>query len=53
MLDFLKEEGVSPTLIRELSEFRASYDVPEEARRRLSPPRYFYYGPDLWREFDS
>ena len=50
MLDFLKEEGVSPTLIRELSEFRASYDVPEEARRRLSPPRYFYYGPDLWEE---
>lgn len=50
MLDFLKEEGVSPTLIRELSEFRASYDVPEEARHRLSPPRYFYYGPDLWEE---
>ena len=50
MLDFLKEEGVSPGLLRELSAFRDTHRVDDAARGRVYRPRYLYYGTDVWED---
>lgn len=48
MLDFLKSEGVSPQILKELERFRSQYPVSDALRRRIPEPRYLYYGKDIW-----
>lgn len=50
MLEFLKEEGISPHLIQEIEDFRSAYPAGEELRSRIRKPRYLYYGKKIWEE---
>ncbi|MBQ3194743.1 MAG: MoxR family ATPase [Oscillospiraceae bacterium] len=50
MLNFLKNEGVSPSIIAEVERFRASYSADSGLSYRIPVPRYLYYGKDIWEE---
>lgn len=50
MLDFLRQEGVSEKIIKEIEHFRAQWPAAEALRRRVPEPRYLYYGKDIWEE---
>ncbi len=50
MLAFLKEEGVSPALLRGIEEFRAKNPLPKELEGRAPEPKYLYYGKEIWEE---
>ena len=50
MLDFLKNEGVSPKIISEIEAFRAKYPTVGNLSKRVPVPRYLYYGKDVWEE---
>lgn len=46
-LRFLKEQGVSPVLIKKVEEFRNTYEVPKEAAGRIVTPSIPFYGKDI------
>ena len=48
MLDFLRQEGISETIIREIEDFRAKWPMAGSLSRRIPSPRYLYYGKDIW-----
>ena len=48
LLDFLKQEGLSPDLLDGICEFNAQYPTPPELQNRIPQPRYHYYGKDVW-----
>ena len=48
MLDFLKNEGVSPKILSEIEAFRAKYPTERKLANRIPVPRYLYYGKDVW-----
>ena len=48
LLDFLKQEGLSPDLLDGIREFNAQYPTPPELQTRIPQPRYHYYGKDVW-----
>ena len=48
MLDFLKSEGISDQLIERIQQYRDSYPVAEEDRKRIPNPSYKYYGTEVW-----
>lgn len=50
MLDFLRRESVSERIISEIEHFRASHEVSPEAVHRMHPPKYEYYGKDVWEQ---
>ena len=50
MLDFLKEEGVSPKIIEEIERYRAKWPAEGALQARVPEPRYLYYGKDIWEE---
>ena len=50
MLEFLRSEGVSPSMIDEIVKFRAKFPVDEKLARRIPEPRYLYYGKEIWEE---
>ena len=50
MLDFLKQEGLSPDLLNGIQAFRAQYPTPQPLENRVPQPRYHYYGKDVWEE---
>ena len=51
MLEFLREEGVSPDIIAEIQKFRSTYPEEDPALlRRIPDPRYLYYGKAVWEE---
>ena len=50
IMDFLKEEGISPKLIQEVQEFSAAHPVKEELNGRILVPHFYYYGKKVWEE---
>ena len=50
MLDFLKNEGISHSLITEIEHFRANFSIESSLRHRIPVPRYLYYGKEIWEE---
>ena len=50
MLNFLKSEGVSPSIIAEVERFRVKFPVNEGLNHRIPVPRYLYYGKEIWEE---
>ena len=50
LLDFLKEEQISPDLIRGIEEFRARFPLTPELSGRVPRPHYRYYGREIWEE---
>lgn len=47
MLDFLREEGIHPEIIRQIEKFRKTFPGLTDA---LPRPRYFYYGREIWEQ---
>ena len=51
MLEFLRDEGISPDIIAEVEKFRDAYPTADPALlRRVPDPRYLYYGRAIWEE---
>lgn len=50
MLDFLRAEGISETLIAEIAQIRKSSMVKPGLTYRIPKPRFYYYGNDIWEE---
>ena len=51
MLEFLRDEGVSPDILAEVKKFCDTYPEADPVlRRRIPDPRYLYYGKDIWEE---
>ena len=50
MLNFLKNEGISPKIIAEVERFRGNFPVEDHLRQRIPVPRYLYYGKEIWEE---
>lgn len=46
-LHFLEEQGVSPVLIRQVEEFRSTYEVPSQAAERVVKPSMLFYGREI------
>lgn len=46
-LDFLREQGVSASLIKDVEAFRESFDVASEAENRVLAPDMLFYGKDV------
>ena len=50
IIDFLKNEGVSESILNDVRDFRQSYKVSPEMEKRIPSPRYNYYGTEIWEE---
>ena len=50
MLDFLKEEGISDALIRDIRSYRTTYPEAAGDAAKAAPPRFLYYGSEVWEE---
>ncbi len=48
LFGFLKEEGVSETLLEGVKEFRSKYVTTPEFTERIPKPDYIYYGKAVW-----
>lgn len=48
MLQFLKDEGLNPSIIEEIEAFRRAHPAPEGLAARVPRPKYFYYGREVW-----
>lgn len=46
-LEFLREQQVSPCLLRALEAFRQKYEVPGEAAHRVAEPSIPFYGKEI------
>ena len=47
MLDNLKEQGVSESLIKDIEHFRKEYDVKDELKERVTKSPAFFIGKDI------
>ncbi len=50
MLEFLRQEGVSERIVREIEHFRSQWPAQGSLADRVPVPRYLYYGKDVWEE---
>ena len=50
MLEFLENEGVSPSILKELTAFRAGHEVSPAVADRIPRPAYPYYGKEIWEQ---
>ncbi len=50
MLDFLRKEGISEDLLREVEQFRDFYKLDESLAKRVPKPAYNYYGREIWEQ---
>ncbi|MDD2397995.1 MAG: MoxR family ATPase [Tissierellia bacterium] len=50
MLNFLRKEGISESLINDIEKFRKLYKVESKLEYRIPTPKYNYYGNDVWEE---
>ena len=50
ILQYLKEEGLEPSLLEGVEAFRAGYPAAEEDKNRIPDPEYLYYGKDIWEQ---
>lgn len=45
----LKTEGINPSLIAEIKNFRETHNqIEEDSKRRIPQPKFFYYGREIW-----
>ena len=49
-MQYLKEEGLEPSLLEGVEAFRAGYPAAEEDKNRIPDPEYLYYGKDIWEQ---
>ena len=50
ILQYLKEEGLEPSLLEGVEAFRAGYPAAEADKNRIPDPEYLYYGKDIWEQ---
>lgn len=50
ILQYLKEEGLEPSLLEGVEAFRAGFPAAEEDKNRIPDPEYLYYGKDIWEQ---
>ncbi|NYB72745.1 MoxR family ATPase [Sedimentibacter hydroxybenzoicus DSM 7310] len=50
MLNFLRQEGISEKLIKEIEDFRKQYEVNPGYDYRIPKPKYNYYGKEIWEQ---
>ena len=50
IIDFLKNEGVSEGILKDVTDFRLSHKVNPGLEKRIPVPRYNYYGAEIWEE---
>ena len=48
ILEFLKEEGIEPSLLEGVKHFREQHSVSPENAARIPDPEYLYYGREIW-----
>lgn len=46
----LQAEGLDPSLIEAVRQYRKKFALPPEQSYRVPTPEYFYYGKDIWRK---
>ena len=50
ILEFLRQEGISERIVREIEHFRRQWPAQGSLADRVPVPRYLYYGKDVWEE---
>ena len=50
LMDTLRQEGVSPDLLRAVEEYRAAHPLAEALRPRIPAPAFVYYGRKVWEQ---
>ena len=50
LMDTLRQEGISPDLLRAVEEYRASHELSEILRPRIPSPAFVYYGREVWEQ---
>ena len=50
LMDTLRQEGVSPDLLRAVEEYRAAHALPEALRPRIPASGFTYYGREVWEQ---
>ncbi len=53
MLEFLRSQGVSEKLIKEIELFKHYYKLNDDVKRRIPVPQYQYYGRAIWEKAAS
>ena len=48
MIDFLREEGITETILKGVGEFRRHYSSQDDVM--IGRPRYVYYGKEVWEQ---
>ena len=48
MLDFLREEHISPDIIRGIENFRSLHPAADGMKARIPAPHYRYFGREIW-----
>ena len=49
LLETLQQEGVDPTLLEAVQQYRAAHALSDALRPRI-PPAFTYYGKDVWEQ---
>jgi len=49
-MDTLRQEGVSPDLLRAVEEYRTAHPLAEALRPRIPSPAFVYYGREVWEQ---
>jgi nitric oxide reductase NorQ protein len=50
MLDFLRQQGVSESILQDVEHFRNFYKLNEGMENRIPVPQYNYYGKEIWEQ---
>ena len=50
LMDTLRQEGVSPDLLRAVEEYRTAHPLAEALRPRIPSPAFVYYGREGWEQ---
>ena len=50
LMDTLRQEGISPDLLRAVEEYRAAHPLAEALRPRIPSPAFVYYGREVWEQ---
>ena len=50
LMETLRQEGISPDLLRAVEEYRAAHALPEALRPRIPASGFTYYGREVWEQ---
>lgn len=50
ILEFLRSEGVSERILKDVEDFRQFYRLKDGCLSRIPVPQYHYYGKEIWEE---